>query len=477
MAFLASFVSRFAGVTAWTTRLSGRLFSDPFRYLAGKPLERSLLTYDLPSGCLALANDPKVVDTVMLDRSGGFPKSALVYELLRPMIGQGVFGLPGGEAVKRMRRIFIRALARIPDAVVAGTARTIAAAYLERWLSSSGKVSVCSELSRLTVDIVSEAALGSRFGEPQSRRFVELFFAYQEQAMPLVLLLSKGGHGGARRLVANMGLVEVGAEMRELIRQSFVEPLISADPAARQSPFARALEADGYLGANGASSRRNDAEREALLDQVAVLLLAGHETTASALSWLIWELVSRPAEQEAMSTIIAETAESGVGSGTCELWAGATPRELVDALIKETLRLYPPIAFFLRETTSEVVFREKRIPAGSWMVVSPWTLHRHRRYWEAPDAFEPARWLKADAAPAGARYIPFGLGARGCPGARFAEIEMQEIIALLFRRVRFSAVDGPRPRPLGSLTSRPDHDFLVRATPRAAAAALSSGTH
>jgi cytochrome P450 len=107
------------------------------------------------------------------------------------------------------------------------------------------------------------------------------------------------------------------------------------------------------------------------------------------------------------------------------------------------------------------------------MVVSPWTLHRHRQFWEAPDAFEPARWLKAEGTPAGARYIPFGMGPRGCPGARFAEIEMQEIIALLFRRVRFSAVDGPSPRPLGSLTSRPDHDFLVCATPRGAATALS----
>jgi cytochrome P450 len=142
---------------------------------------------------------------------------------------------------------------------------------------------------------------------------------------------------------------------------------------------------------------------------------------------------------------------------------------LVDALIKETLRLYPPIAFFLREASSEVVFREKRIPAGSWVVVSPWTLHRHRRFWRAPDTFEPARWLGEGGTPAEARYIPFGMGARGCPGARFAEIEMQEIVTLLLSRVAFSAVDGARPKPLGSLTSRPNLDFLVRVAPRGTA--------
>jgi cytochrome P450 len=468
MAVLASLVSRFAGVTPWATRLSGRLFSNPFSYLVGKPLERRLLTYELPSGSLVLANDPDVVDSVMLDRSGGFPKSALVYELLRPMIGQGVFGQPGGEAVRRMRRVFIRALARIPDAVVAETARTITAAYFERWIAPhGGNIAVCSELSRLTVDIVSEAALGGRFSEPQSRRFVELFFAYQERAMPLVLLLSRGLAGEARKLVANMGLVEVGAEMRELIRQRFVEPLIAGDTEAHQSPFARALAADGTLAANGASLRTDDA----LLDQIAVMLLAGHETTASALSWLIWELVSRPVEQEALSRVIADTPDSNLAPAAPGPWSGVTPRNVVDALIKETLRLYPPIAFFLRETSNDVSFREKRIPAGSYMVVSPWTLHRHRRFWEAPDSFEPTRWLKPGGAPADARYIPFGMGARGCPGARFAEIEMQEIVTLLFSQFRFSAVERSRPRPLGSLTSRPDRDFLVRVASRAAAIA------
>ncbi|HZA02407.1 MAG TPA: cytochrome P450, partial [Hyphomicrobiaceae bacterium] len=342
MAFLASLVSRFAGVTPWATRLSGRLFSDPFSYLVGKPLERRLLTYELPAGSLVLANDADVVDAVMLDRSGGFPKSALVYELLRPMIGQGVFGQPGGEAVRRMRRVFIRALARIPDTVVAETARTLTAAYLERWLASnSRKIPVCSELSRLTVDIVSEAALGARFDERQSRRFVELFFAYQEQAMPLVLLLAKGRNGEARKLVANMGLVEIGAEMRELIRQRFVEPLMEGDPATNRSVFATALAADGSLAAAGPTSGTNEARKDALLDQVAVMLLAGHETTASVLSWLIWELASRPGDQEALSGIIAGTAQGSLITLAPQAWSGVTATKLVDSLIKETLRLYP----------------------------------------------------------------------------------------------------------------------------------------
>jgi cytochrome P450 len=218
------------------------------------------------------------------------------------------------------------------------------------------------------------------------------------------------------------------------------------------------------LPADGPIPRADDA----LLDQIAVMLLAGHETTASALSWLIWELVSRPAEQERVSRAVTDAADSAPASAAHGPWSGVAPREVVDALVKETLRLYPPIAFFLRETSNDVVFREKRVPAGSFMVVSPWTLHRHRRFWEAPDMFEPGRWLKPGGTPAGARYIPFGMGARGCPGARFAEIEMHEIVTLLFSQLRFSAVDSTPPKPLGSLTSRPDRDFLVRVASRAA---------
>src|SRR5688572_3967836 len=137
--------------------LLSRLVADPMRYVAGKPLERWLLLIDLPLRKLALANDPGVVETVMLDRAGTFPKSGVVHHLLRPLIRDGVFGQPGGAAVKETRRIFSRSLAALPDGLVADIAARLTGEYLERWRTAPDRrLAVSEEMSRLTVDIVSE---------------------------------------------------------------------------------------------------------------------------------------------------------------------------------------------------------------------------------------------------------------------------------------------------------------------------------
>jgi hypothetical protein len=106
MALLALLVSRLAGLGVFSTRLAAWLLGEPMRYLAGKAFERKLIVHDLPFRRLALANDPPIVETVLIDRHGTFPKSAVVTALLRPMIGAGLFGQAGGEAVRSARRLF-----------------------------------------------------------------------------------------------------------------------------------------------------------------------------------------------------------------------------------------------------------------------------------------------------------------------------------------------------------------------------------
>ena len=114
----------------------------------------------------------------MLDRAGTFPKSAVVHDLLVPLIGGGVFGQPGGVEVKETRRIYSRCLAAIPDATVRKAAEALTRSYVDRWLAApDGRLAVAEEMSRLTVDVVSEVTLGLRFAEAESIRFTRLFFA------------------------------------------------------------------------------------------------------------------------------------------------------------------------------------------------------------------------------------------------------------------------------------------------------------
>jgi cytochrome P450 len=447
MALLALLVSRLAGATRLTTRLAARLVGEPLRYLAAKAFERKLLVYKLPFRRLALVNDPEIAETVLIDRHGTFPKSAVVTALLRPMVGAGVFGQPGGEEVRLKRRLFMQALARVADAEVSHIADTLTEAYMARWRTAGGDVIVPRELSRLTVDIVAQAMLGHRFSPEESVRFVDLFFAYHQRAAPVLLLLAGRNPGLMRKIVRQLGLEEIGANMRALIDARFLVPIEAGEPAARGAPFAKVL-------LEAAAS-----PRPAMLDEIAVMLLAGHETTASTLSWLLWELAGCQAQQDGAAELLAGKPPSGAGA---EAWHGIAPAALRAALIDETLRLYPPIAFFLRETISDLTLRDKPLSAGDFIIAAPWTLQRHRGRWRDADRFDPQRWLASAERPSAAAFLPFGFGARSCPGQRFAYLEMHAILHRLLSRCRFLRLAEEAPRPLGSLTSRPDREFRLR---------------
>jgi cytochrome P450 len=453
-------VSRSLGRVPFATRVAGQLLGDPMRRVPGKPLERWLLVVDLPTRKLALSNDANVVETVMLDRAGTFPKSAVLTLLLEPLVGKGVFGQPGGAAVKETRRIYARSLASFPEERIRDVTRETAARYIDRWLAAGpGGVPISEELSRLTIDVVSEVTLGARFGEAQSKRFTTLFLAYQKRVLPLVLMIAREDEATRRRIVREMGLPGIGAEMRGLIRETFVTPILDGRRSVTAAPFPAALAAEGGPESGAAREKR-------LLDEIAVMLLAGHETTAASLSWLFLELAQRSnLQEEAAAAVCGCPCASPIVHGRGEL-AAASREAALDALAKETLRLYPPIGFFLRETERDVTFREIPIPAGSFFIVAPWTLHRHRKLWAAPDEFRPARWLGPAEPPPRTSYMPFGLGARICPGARFAAIEMAEIIASTLARTRLSVVSGEDAKPLGNLTSRPDREIYLRMEPR-----------
>jgi len=447
MALLALLVSRLAGLTAWTTRLAAWLLGEPMRYLASKAFERKLIVHNLPFRRLALANDPPIVETVLIDRDGSFPKSGVVTALLRPMIGAGLFGQPGGETVRLARRLFIQALGRIGDQEISRIATQLSEDYLTGWRSAGDEVIVPRELSRLTVDIVAEAMLGQRFSPEESARFVDLFFAYHKRAAPLLLVLAGRSPPALDKLVRQLGLDEIGADMRALVAQRFLAPIVAGEPGASGAPFAKALRES----AKGSHA--------SMLDEIAVMLLAGHETTASTLSWLVWELAGCPRRQDAAAALLAGGEAAAEGR---EPWQGVAPAALRSALINETLRLYPPIAFFLRETTQDLTLREKSMRAGDFVVTAPWTLHRHRSRWDDADRFCPERWLAAADRPPATAFLPFGFGARSCPGQRFAYLEMHAILHLLLTRCRFGRLQEEAPKPLGSLTSRPDREFVLR---------------
>jgi cytochrome P450 len=132
-------------------------------------------------------------------------------------------------------------------------------------------------------------------------------------------------------------------------------------------------------------------------------------------------------------------------------------------LFRETLRLYPPITFLPRVATEATTIGEVRVKRGALVMVAPWVLHRHRRYWRAPNLFDPDRFLperEAEITPGS--YIPFGQGPRVCAGAAFATTEAVLLIARLFRRFDFRIEAPERVRPAARLTTRPAEQIMCR---------------
>lgn len=197
-----------------------------------------------------------------------------------------------------------------------------------------------------------------------------------------------------------------------------------------------------------------------LTDEVMTMFLAGHETTSSALAWTFKLLAENPRVRRAL----AEEVRGVVGDR--EVTYEDLPKmQLLERVIKESLRMYPPISHIPRRTTIEETMGGYTIPAGTLVVVSPYATHRHPAFWENPEGFDPDRFLPENEAkrPRYA-YFPFGGGPRVCIGNIFSLIEMQIVVAMVTQKYFVDLVPG---HPVGRemlFTLRPDGP--VRATLR-----------
>ncbi|MDQ8157411.1 MAG: cytochrome P450, partial [Gemmatimonadota bacterium] len=198
--------------------------------------------------------------------------------------------------------------------------------------------------------------------------------------------------------------------------------------------------------------------REELIDELGVFFLAGHETSASALTWVFFLLAQRP---EVVARIRAEV-DAAVGDGPITI-EHAKRFPYIKAVFKETMRLYPPITFLPRVAAEETTLGGRRVRRGTMVLVAPWTIHRHRALWTDPELFDPDRFLdgREETIVPGA-YVPFGLGPRVCVGAAFATLEAALFIARLTRRFDFDAVEPATVRPVARLTTRPRREILMR---------------
>lgn len=401
-----------------------------------------------------VCNDPALVRLVLQERPADFPKSARLREGLAPLLGRSVFVTNGAEWA-RQRRI-------IDPAFEGGRLRETfpgvrdAAQVLARRLGAQAgrEIDLEPETSHAAADAIFRTLFSIPIEDATAARVFAAFRAHQD-AQPIVNLAAllpwpawlPRPHGRRTRATA--------AEIRGLIAGLVAAraEAIAAGTAPDDLATKIMTTPDPETGAGFSPAE--------MVDQVAIFFLAGHETSASALAWALWLLAAFPDWQARVADEAA-----AVLTGDAPEFAAVARLRVARAVFREAMRLYPPVPMMVRETTRPEVFRERPLPRGTQVVISPWHLHRHARLWDDPDGFDPGRWETENGrACARAAYVPFSAGQRVCPGAGFAMVEGPLMLALICRDLRLTrgAVD---PVPVARLTVRGRDGIRVRLSRR-----------
>ena len=190
---------------------------------------------------------------------------------------------------------------------------------------------------------------------------------------------------------------------------------------------------------------------EQLVDNLLTFYLAGHETTAKALTWTLFLLSRSPKWAERLEQEIERvTGGQAVAAHHIDRLA------LVQQVIKESMRVYPPVPMMTRQAVVETKLDGRTVEAGTSVVMPIYAIHRHRKRWDHPDAFDPARFApEREAKIPRYQYMPFGAGPRICIGNAFAMIEATAMLATMLQHARFAPVPGHEPEPIARVTLLP----------------------
>ena len=388
-----------------------------------------------------LVSDPALVRKVLIETPSDFPKSERVTRGLNILLGQSVF-VTNGALWEKQRRIIDPAFegGRVKDRFPAMLAAAEAAAVrLE-----TGRVDIETVASHATADVIFRTLFSIPIDDDIASETFAAFRAFQ-RSQPVAIASALIPWWPVRH---KRETKQAAATLRALI-----EKLVDArrhDIAAGSAPDDLAT----------AIMTTPDPEtgtcftRSEMVDQVAIFFLAGHETSASLLGWALWCLAASPEHADKVSKEAQDFWEEPSFSGLSRM-------PMTRNVLRETLRLYPPVPMMVREAKVEQVFRKRVVRKGAQIVISPWHLGRHEDAWEEPDTFNPERW---DAKPAREAYLPFSAGPRVCPGAGFAMAEAAVLLAAFMARFDFEVLETPV--PVAHLTTRAKDGIALRISKR-----------
>jgi len=399
-------------------------------------------------GPLIIANDPALIRYVLVENARNYKMARVRQKILRPILHDGLLTAEG-EVWKRSRKAMAPVYTPRHIAGFALPMLNQSELFAARYEDKDGQVvDISRDMTMLTFDILADTLFsGEIAGDPEDfSAQVDRLFETMGRVDPLDLLGAPDWLPRFTRILGRKSLAYFRNLVAETMRMRQQKLDSGADvPEDFLTLLLRAQGPDGL-------------SRAEIEDNIITFIGAGHETTARALGWTLYCLANLPAEREKVEQEIDGVIASGMPPVE---WLDAMP--ITRASFEEALRLYPPAPSINREAIEDDSFADLKIKRGTQVLVMPWTVHRHRKLWDDPEAFRPSRFYPENREEIGRfQYLPFGAGPRVCIGASFAMQEAMIALAVLMSRYRFELVPETKPWPVQKLTTQSEGGLPMR---------------
>jgi cytochrome P450 len=416
---------------------------------------------------------PDQIRETLVDKARSFIRYEQHIKVMRQLHGQSVM-ISEGDTWQRQRSTLLPAFSTKRFEAYAGQVTAASAVAFAGLPGDGGTVDAEHTMNMLAMDIILRTMFGSKVEEDTARI---------EQA---IRTLAAIGYAEMYLPFAIPAWAPLPRQAQKRREQCLLDGLVRSQIRARRSTTGAAAGAnadaagDDLLGMLLAVRDDEDGGRalpdDEIRDQLMTIFLAGHETTATALAWAAWALAADPG----LAARVAGEVDAVLGPRT-PVMADLARLPLLAALVKETLRRYPPVpGVLMRRAVEDVQIGEWLVPKGSLVTLPFFVAQGDARWFAQPERFDPARFL-GDAArelPRGA-WIPFGAGPRVCLGNSFAAMEMALVLAMLVQRYTLAPAPGQAvPEARMAVTLRPAGGLklVLRArTPAPAVAPAAEG--
>ncbi len=392
-----------------------------------------------------VANSPALAEEVLINKARIFRKTTHGYQVMRQVLGDGLITSEGDHWL-RQRRIAQPAFHKERISTLADKMVHITEETIDAW-NISQPVDVLDAMMHLALRISGESLFSvnvEREAATVTGALIELLAqagarSTELWAPPFFLPTPRNRRFHAARKILDQVVLSIISEHRAHERDDLLSMLLAArDPETGES--------------------MSDAQ---LKDEVMTLFLAGYETTANALGWTLWLLATHG---EVLATLHQEL-DTALGDRAATS-ADMSRLPFVQAVLKESLRLYPVIWTVNRCAVEDNSIGDFAVPKGSYIFVSQWLLHRQSRSFSEAEKFVPARWLDPELKIAKGAYFPFLTGPRKCIGDAFAMMEMTLVLVTLLRRLDFQSLLKAPPEPEPTITLRPKGGLLMQVSAR-----------